>query len=558
MPPLMSFKSELEDLSRYRNAYFLALSVAMGSVFFGYDIGLIGGVLSLGSFQRYFGLDQMDAREKAALNGNIVAILQVGCLFGALCVGSFSSGYGRKPCLIASGVIFVIGSSMQIVVGLGTTRETALSLLYAGRFLGGIGVGMVTALVPSYVSECTPRAIRGRCTGMIQLANNIGIMLAFWVNYIASKSIVSGEKQWRVPFAIQIVPGLLFLLLIPFQPESPRYMVEHEQYDRAAQTLAFLARTTPDDNEILATIGEIKADFMGRVDLSIFQQIMRMRESRGVALRCFIPPLVMFFQQWTGTNAINYFSPQIFASLGIEGTTADLFATGIYGVVKVLSVCLLLAFAIEGIGRKKCLIIGGLGQGIMMLWIGAYSGFHSSTAPDTPPPLRYVSIVAIYLYAALFSMGWGPIPWVVAGEVAPNHLRTAVMSIATGVAWLFSLTISKLTPILLNTLKHWTFLLFGFCCFIMAFWAWLCLPETAGLQLEEIGPLFEEDVILRALQDAPGGRIFIGNRRARPIGKLATIRVEDLREAVERDLDAELDDPGETDRLIPKTVKYTS
>ncbi|KAJ7134894.1 general substrate transporter [Mycena epipterygia] len=536
----MTLKSQLVEISRYRNVYFLALSVAMGSMFHGYDIGLIGGVLSLASFQHYFGLDEMNAEEKASLNGNIVAILQVGCLSGALAVGFFSSGYGRKPCLLGAGVIYIIGSSVQVIVGLGPTREYALNLLCFGRFLGGIGVGMVTALVPSYVSECSPRAIRGRCTGLVQLAVNTGTMLSFWVNYSASKSIAPGEMQWRIPFIIQIVPGVLFLLVLPFQPESPRFMVEHEEYDRAARTLAFLARTTPDDATVLATIEEIKADFVGKGKLSVSQQIMRMGASRGVALRCFIPSLVMFFQQTTGSNAINYFSPQIFASLGIKGTTAELFATGIYGCVKVVSVSLVLAFAIEGIGRKKCLIVGGLGQAAMMLWIGVYSGLHPTT-PVNPPPSRYVSIVAIYLFAVFYCIGWGPLPWVIASEIAPNHLRTAVMSIALGVNWLFSLTISKLTPIMLNQLEYWTFLLFGFCCFIMAFWAWLCLPETAGFGLEEIGLLFEKDVILRALQDAPGGRIFIGNRRAGPVGKLpvvTAIRVQ-LRdsETEERDTD---------------------
>ncbi|KAJ7758135.1 hypothetical protein DFH07DRAFT_772602 [Mycena maculata] len=561
------------------------------------DRGLIGGVLSLASFQNYFGLDKMNAREKAALEGNIVAILQVGCLLGALGVGSFSGRFGR--------IIYVVGSALQVIVGLGRTREHALGFLYFGRpftlekitgenygdlryifpssflvgqivrspqyatlvhsystsFLGGIGVGMVTALVPSYVSECTPRAIRGRCTGLIQLANNIGIMLSsrpvsthlyqVWVNYTASKHISPNEKQWRIPFAIQIVPGILFLLLVPFQPESPRYMVEHEQYDRAAQTLAFLACTTPDDTVIFEAIEEIKIDFVGKRKLSIFQQITRMGESRGVSLRCFIPSLVMFFQQWTGTNAINYFSPQIFASLGVHGTTAKLFATGIYGIVKVVTVSFVLAFAVEGLGRKNCLIIGGLGQGTMMFWIGVYSGLHPPATSMPPPPWNYVSIVAVYLYAAFFSIGWGPLPWVVASEVAPNHLRTAVMSIATGFNWLLSLTISKLTPIMLNELKYGTFLLFGFCCFGMAFWAWLCLPETAGFTLEEIGLLFEKDVILRALQDAPGGRFFIGNMRAAPVGKLnfvsVAITAADFQEAAEPreseadDLEAQVD-----------------
>ncbi|KAJ7643917.1 general substrate transporter [Roridomyces roridus] len=518
----------LDDFRQYRNAYFLALSVSMGSIFYGFDVGLIGGVLALESFQHYFGLDEMSPREKAALSGNIVVILQLGCLLGALGVGSFSSRYGRKPCLAASGIIFIVGSSIQVLVGLGLSRGYALSSLYWGRFLGGIGVGMVTALVPAYISECVPKAIRGRCAGLVQLAINFGIMLSFWVNYIVSKHVASTETQWRTPFAMQIIPGFLFLSLLPFQPESPRYMVEHEQYGRAAQTLAFLAHTTPDDEQVLIAVEEIKADFKGKRQLSPSQQIALMGETSGIALQCFIPSLVMFFQQITGTNAINYFSPQIFANLGIGGTSAELFATGVYGIVKVVSVAFALAFSVEGagMGRKNSLVVGGLGQGAMMLllWLGGLSR-------STGALISTISIGAVYLYAVFYSIGWGifniftcvwgPIPWVLAGEVAPNHLRTTVMSMASGTNWLLSLTVSKLTPIMLNELRYGTFLLFGCCCLLMSFWAWLCLPETAGYTLEEIGLLFEKDVIVRALQDAPGGYLFLGARFVAPIRSAA-------------------------------------
>jgi hypothetical protein len=126
----------------------------------------------------------------------------------------------------------------------------------------------------------------------------------------------------------RVVPGVLFVLLVPFQPESPRFLAEHGQYERAARSLAFVARTSPDDKAVLATVEEIKADFAGRANLSLLQQFPRMFDSRAIALRCAIPSLVMFFQQWTGTNAINYFSPQIFAALGINGTTSGLLATG--------------------------------------------------------------------------------------------------------------------------------------------------------------------------------------------------------------------------------------
>ncbi|KAJ7128174.1 general substrate transporter [Mycena crocata] len=474
----MTLKDQLHDIKRYRNAYFLALSAAMGSV------GIIGGVMRCRRSRSTFGINAMSASARAALSGNIVAILQGGAFFGALGGGVLSNRWGRKPCMIAAGLIYIIGSVIQAVVGLGTDKAAALSVLYFGR-----------ALVHAYVSASTPRAIRWRCTGAIQLTSNVGIMLSYWVNY--GWNMAPTDMQWRMPFAVQVVPGVLFVLLIPFQPESPRVLVEHGQDERAARSLAFVARTSPDDNAVLNTIEEIKADFAGK---PLF-------DSRAIFLRSTNPALMMHFQQWTGTNAINYFSPQIFASLGISGTTAGLFATGMPPSARqVISVALVLAFAVQGIGRKKCLVIGGLGQGAMMLNI---------------VPASYVSIIAgVYLYAVFYCIGWGPLPWVVAGKVAPNHLRTGAMSIAVAVQWLFSFTISKLTPIMLNDNKYATFLLFGFCCLGMAVWAWLCLPETTGYALEDIGLLFEQDVILRSVQDAPGGHFFLRKRRAAPIEEL--------------------------------------
>ncbi|THU84179.1 general substrate transporter [Dendrothele bispora CBS 962.96] len=502
----MTQRSQLQEISHFRNAYILALSAAMGSIFYGWDIGLIGGILAMTSFQEYFGIDKKTASQKANLNGNIVSILQGGCFFGALFMSYFPGRFGRKPCLLAAGIIYLIGSAIQSISGLGSSQETALSVLYFSRFLGGIGVGMVSALVPSYVSECTPRAIRGRCTAMIQFANNIGIMLSFWVNYSAQKDFAPNDMQWRIPFIVQMVPGVLFVVAMLFQPETPRWLVEHGRIDEAASVLAYVARTTPSDPAVQATIEEVKAEFKEKHELPLWRQFVGMGESWPIAHRCFIPSLVMFFQQWTGTNAINYFSPQIFQGLGISGTTSTLFATGVYGVVKVIAVGLVVWFAVESLGRKNCLIIGGIGQGLMMLWIGGYSAVHKGTNVDAA---SYVSLVAVYLYAVFYCVGWGPVPWPVSAEVAPNHLRTVALSIAVGVNWLFSFTISKLTPIMLDNITYGTFLLFGIMCFIMSVWTYACFPETKGVALEDVKYLFEKDVVVRALQDAPGGRIFL-------------------------------------------------
>jgi sugar porter (SP) family MFS transporter len=341
--------------------------------------------------------------------------------------------------------------------------------------------------------------------------------------------------QWRMPLIIQLVPGVLFILFMVFQPESPRWLVEHGHYDRAAKSLAHASGTTSDDESVLITLEEIKIDFEGKAKTSILKQFFMMGESRTTALRCFIPSLVMFFQQATGTNAINYFSPTIFADLGISSTTSGLFATGIYGVVKTIAVGLTLMFAVESLGRKRCLIIGGIGQACMMLWIGGFSAIH-------PQPrivaASYVSIVAVYLYAVFYCIGWGPLPWVVAAEVAPNHVRAASQSLCIGVNWLFSFTVSKLTPIMLDKITYGTFLVFGVFCVIMAVWTYFCLPETQGYALEDIRYLFEHGVFTRALQDAPGGRLFLGSKRAPS--------VEQLKAAADTELSYETSVPKES------------
>ena len=301
------------------------------------------------------------------------------------------------------------------------------------------------------------------------------------------------------------------------QPDSPRWLVEQKRYDEAAKSLAYAARSSVDDEGVVAVLDEIKADLAGKEKTSIWEQFRMMGESRTTALRSFIPSFVMLCQQWTGTNAINYFSPQIFAGLGITSTSSGLFATGVYGVVKVVAVTTVVIFAVEKMGRKMCLLVGGLGQGFMMLWIGGYSALHPQT---TIVPASYVSIVAVYLYAVFYCVGWGPIPWVVAGEVAPNHVRTAAMSLAIGVNWLFSFTISRVTPNMLEEIKYGTFLLFGMCCMLMSAWVYFCLPETKGYALEDIRFLFEKDMTVRALEDAPGGRILLGRRRSIPVADM--------------------------------------
>jgi MFS transporter, SP family, sugar:H+ symporter len=213
------------------------------------------------------------------------------------------------------------------------------------------------------------------------------------------------------------------------------------------------------------------------------------------------------FQQWTGTNSINYYAPQIFASIGLKGTSAGLFATGIYGVVKVCLTALGLMFAVEQVGRKYCLIVGGIGQAFAMFYIGIHAAIDptkTSSSSDAATPLTGAgtfAIVCVYLFVTFYSFGWGPVPFVLSAECSPNHLRSLVMALALMTQWLFNFVIAKITPIMLADITYGTFLLFGSLCICMSIYAVVCVPETKNVPLESIHILFEKDIIRGCIRD---------------------------------------------------------
>ncbi|CCO31714.1 putative quinate permease AltName: Full=Quinate transporter [Rhizoctonia solani AG-1 IB] len=313
----------IDGVRENKNAYIMAAWAAMGGMYFGWDSGLIGGILSEKAFEVAFGLDKVDSTELASLKGNIVSVLQA-----------------------------------------------------------------------AYISECAPREIRGRLTGMYQLMNVTGVMLSFWTNYGLQTNAKSelDHWTWRAAFIIQMVPGVVMTIGMVTQPESPRYLVQRGRIEDAARSLGRLRGRPADDPAVRGVLSEIIADFEGRAHLNLWQQCKASFKDATTFYRVFISIILMFFQQWTGTNAINIYSPQIFASLGITGTSSGLFATGIYGVVKVFCTSLALMFALEQAGRKMSLIAGGLIQAFSMYYIGIYQAVHTS---GTVVPASYAAITFV-------------------------------------------------------------------------------------------------------------------------------------------------------------------
>ncbi|PWZ03001.1 hypothetical protein BCV70DRAFT_9418 [Testicularia cyperi] len=495
------FSALADDLRAHWRVYLLGICSSFGGLLFGWDTGLIGGVLAMNAFQVDFGLKGKTA-ELAALKGNIVSVLQAGCFFGAAASFYLPHKFGRRNAMIISAVVFLIGSVIQTVCRLnGQSPKAALNQLYVGRVIGGFGVGLASSVVPMYLSECAPRAIRGRLAAMYQLLIVTGICLAYFVNYgmVQNWPNQNSSAMWQIPFALQCLPGFLFIITVVFQPESPRWLVEKGRSAEALTSLSRILRVPESHHSVTGIVREIEDDLNGKERLTIRQQLSLAFSDRKITYRVFTGALLMFFQQWTGTNSINYYSPQIFASLGITGASAGLLATGIYGIVKIVTTALFMVVAIEQLGRKWCLIIGGLGQVFALFWVGIYQAIRPSGTPVDAA--GYLTIAMIYVFVVFYGLGWSSTTWAVSAEVAPNQLRALAMSSATMSQWFFNFVIAKITPLALQNIKYGTFLLFGCITLVACIWAALFLPEPSGITLELMGRIYEGNIMSRSIQD---------------------------------------------------------
>ncbi|QIW95387.1 hypothetical protein AMS68_000905 [Peltaster fructicola] len=356
----------------------------------------------------------------------------------------------------------------------------------------------------------------------MQLFNVTGICLSFFVNYGVSISISSSNSaQWRIPFALQMLPGTILLVGILFMNESPRWLVEKNRVEDARHALAKVRSKSIHDADVAQELDEIVNDFQGHERLSFKKQIKATFSEKRSSYVFVMAVMIMFWQQWTGTNSINYYAPQIFQSIGLAGTQSSLFATGIYGVVKIVITALGLMLATEQVGRKWSLIVGALGQAFAMFYIGINQAVNpiNTNAPLTGN--SYFAIVCVYLFVVFYSFGWGPIPFVLSAECSPNHVRSLIMAAALMTQWLMNFVIAKITPIMLANITYGTFLVFAVCCILMVVYAILFIPETAGVPLESIGLLFEGNIIAGATKDT-----LLSKSRAKALKNSSTVETE--------------------------------
>ncbi|KAF2663342.1 general substrate transporter [Microthyrium microscopicum] len=470
--------------------FVLAGSACFGGMLFGMDIGTIGGVLTLPAFMAKYGLNGLNKVQLADLTANITSVLQAGCFIGCFIASWVADKWGRRTALVMNGLITTIGCIFQ-AAGNGN-----LAVMYIGRFVAGVGVGGASTVTPLFVSENAPRAIRGGLTGLYQLFIATGVMLAFWINY-GSLLNLSGDSTYIVPLALQALPAVLLVVSMLLTNESPRFLAKAGKWPAATSALCRVRNLKPDHPYIQSEINDMATQLKHEQELTsgsgTKDLLKEMWQIPGNRKRTSLSILLMICQQMTGTNAINYYAPQIFKNLGLKGAKVSLFATGIYGVVKMVTCATFLLFVADSLGRRKSLLWTSIAQALAMFYIGLYVRIDPPVEGKAVPPAGYFALVCIFLFAGFFQFGWGPVPWIYVSEIPAARLRGLNVAIASATQWLFNFVVARATPNMLATVGangYGAFLIYGSFCFSFFFVAWFFVPETKGLSLEQMDELF--------------------------------------------------------------------
>ncbi|KAJ7129870.1 general substrate transporter [Mycena crocata] len=478
--------------------YWLAFIVYWGIVLFGYDTGIAGGVVSQNYFRAHFGLLGPDGKpitsKTNAVSANVVSVLQAGAFFGALGSAPISAKIGRKWTLVIFTFIFSIGAVLTTVA---KSPSNGLALIYAGRVISGVGIGAISAVAPAYVSECSPKDVRGRITGLFQITVAIGVMISYFINYGISQNpkIANSPEVWQLPFGFQLVPAGIMLFGLFTVKESPRFLASANRSEEALANLAYLRKLPPTADAVIHELAEIESAI---AEERAARDGLGWKEAffgKGNFIRFVIAFFVFFLQQWGGQNSVGYYAPQIFASIGYTGAKNSLLASGVYGVVKVVATAIFVFFFVDSLGRKLSLFISAIGMGGFFFIIGALlkefpPPANSSTASPDPPPASKAMAAMLYLYVCFYSMGWGPLPWVYSSDIFPTRTRHYGLAVASGSQWLWNFVVAKVTPDMITKLGFKIFFMFGTINIgAMATFS-LIIPETKGRSLEDMDIIF--------------------------------------------------------------------
>ncbi|KAG2203486.1 hypothetical protein INT47_008213 [Mucor saturninus] len=469
--------------------FLTAVFASIGGILFGYDQGVISGVQEMADFKERFPMTSTQT-------GFMVSILELGAWAGAWIIGYFADRIGRKNSIVLSNVIFLLGSAIQ-----GGAQN--IGMLLGGRFVTGMAVGALSLLVPLYQSEIAPPEIRGSLISLQQLAICFGILISFWIDYGLTN--IGGQAAWRIPLCLQIVFSLVLGIGIIFFPYSPRWLMSKGREEEALKVLSKLRRLPQDHPTVQAEYKDIKVtvEFDRHIERQQYPQHVdngskgrmmigalgyRDLFKKGSFNRVFVGSMLMFFQQFTGMNALVYYAPKIFKSIGLTGDSVSLLATGVVGIINFVGT-IPTVILLDVLGRKTALMVASLVMGVCMLVVAIITALCQHDWPSHSAE-GWVSVAFIYIFICGFAVAWGPIPWVVCAEIFPLRSRAKGMSVTTSSNWMNNFIIGLIVPVMLENITYGTYIFFACFLFLSFAFVWYFVPETKGRSLEEMDEIF--------------------------------------------------------------------
>ena len=444
----------MNDAGNKWYVYKATIVAAVGGLLFGYDTAVVAG--AIGFIEKRYDLS-------SAMVGWVASCALIGCIAGAMFAGKLSDGIGRKKVLILSAILFAVSS-------IGILLPMSLDWFIFFRIIGGLGIGIASMLAPMYISEIAPAPIRGRLVSINQLGIVSGILLIYFVN-----ATIAGWHDeawnvsigWRWMFGSGVFPSVIFLALLFFVPESPRWLAQKQRWNDAEFILAKVNGARKAKTEL----DEIKAAL--NIEKSSFSDIVK----PGVRKALMIGIILCIFSQVTGINAIMYYAPEIFKATG-DASSSALMQTVLVGVINVLFTLVAIKY-VDKWGRRTLLLIGSSGMAVCLAIVGSafYFGFAEG----------YLVLIAILAYISFFAISLGPLAFVVISEIFSNRNRGAAMSVCIFFLWTSVYLVSQTFPMLLASIgSAFTFWIYMVMAIVAFFFILKMIPETKGKSLEEI------------------------------------------------------------------------
>jgi SP family arabinose:H+ symporter-like MFS transporter len=444
----------MNDAGNKWYVYKATIVAAVGGLLFGYDTAVVAG--AIGFIEKRYDLS-------SAMVGWVASCALIGCIAGAMFAGKLSDGIGRKKVLILSAILFAVSS-------IGILLPMSLDWFIFFRIIGGLGIGIASMLAPMYISEIAPAPIRGRLVSINQLGIVSGILLIYFVN-----ATIAGWHDeawnvsigWRWMFGSGVFPSVIFLALLFFVPESPRWLAQKQRWNDAEFILARVNGARKAKTEL----DEIKVAL--NIEKSSFSDIVK----PGVRKALMIGIILCIFSQVTGINAIMYYAPEIFKATG-DASSSALMQTVLVGVINVLFTLVAIKY-VDKWGRRTLLLVGSSGMAVCLAIVGSafYFGFAEG----------YLVLIAILAYISFFAISLGPLAFVVISEIFSNRNRGAAMSVCIFFLWTSVYLVSQTFPMLLASIgSAFTFWIYMVMAIVAFFFILKMIPETKGKSLEEI------------------------------------------------------------------------